>query len=75
MIIFYWQESLTQLNMKQNKKKEVFLPMLLPNVGTSLLGSLLSGKGIVRASEGILRAGDGSSIKKSLTFTTSFHKF
>ena len=49
--------------------------MLLPNVGTSLLGSLLSGKGIVRASEGILRAGDGSSIKKSLTFTTSFHKF
>ena len=75
MIIFYWQESLTQLNMKQNKKKEVFLSMLLPSVGTSLLGSLLSGKGIVRASEGILRAGDGSSIKKNLTFTTSFHKF
>ena len=75
MIIFYWQESLTQLNMKQNKKKEVFLSMLLPSVGTSLLGSLLSGKGIVRASEGILRAGYGSSIKKILTFTTSFHKF
>ena len=75
MIIFYWQESLTQLNMKQNKKKEVFLSMLLPSVGTSLLGSLLSGKGIVRASEGILRAGDGSSIKKNLTFTTSLHKF
>ena len=61
--------------MKQNKKKEVFLSMLLPNVGTSLLGSLLSGKGIVRASEGILRAVYGSSIKKSLSLTTSFHKF
>ena len=38
--------------------------MLLGTLGASLLGNLLSGKGTVRAEEGIVRAGYGSSIKK-----------
>ena len=43
-----------------------FLSMLLGTLGASLLGNLLSGKGTVRAREGIVRAGYGSSIKKML---------
>ena len=35
-----------------------FLSMLLSTLGASLLGSLLSGKGIIRAGEGVFRAGD-----------------
>ena len=38
--------------------------MLLGTLGASLLGNLLTGKGTVRAVEGIVRAGYGSSIKK-----------
>ena len=38
--------------------------MLLGTLGASLIGNLLTGKGIVRAGEGIVRAGYGSSIKK-----------
>ena len=34
--------------------------MLLGTLGASLLGNLLSGKGIVRAGKGIVRAGEGS---------------
>ena len=49
--------------------------MLLGAFGASLLGNLLSGKGIVRAGERIVRAGYGSSIKKSSSSTTSFNKF
>ena len=41
-----------------------FLSMLLGTFGASLLGNLLSGKGMMRAGEGILRAGEGSGIKK-----------
>ena len=39
-----------------------FLSMLLGTLGASLLGSLLTGKGIIRAGEGkgIVRAGEGS---------------
>ena len=37
-----------------------FLSMLLGTLGASLLGNLLSGKGIVRAGDGIVRAGEGS---------------
>ena len=40
--------------------------MLLGILGASLLGNLLSEKGTVRAGEGILRAGYGSSNKKKL---------
>ena len=50
----------------QNKTKEqkgVFLSMLLGTLGESLLGNLLTGKGLVRAGEGTIRAGYGTSIK------------
>ena len=57
------------------KQKGRFLSMLLGILGASLLGNLLSGKGTVRAEEGIVRAGYGSSIKKSSNSTTSFNKF
>ena len=39
--------------------------MLLGTLGASLLGNLLSGKGLVRAGEEIVRAGYGSSIKQN----------
>ena len=39
------------------EQKEGFLRMLLGTLGASLLGSLLTGKGTVRAGEGIIRAG------------------
>ena len=49
--------------------------MLLGTLGASLLGNLLTGKGTVRAVEGIVRAGYGSSIKKkNFNSTTSFNK-
>ena len=58
------------------EQKGGFLSMLLGTLGASLLGNLLSGKEIVRAGEGIVRAGYGSSIKtKSSNSTTSFNKF
>ena len=44
-----------------------FLSMLLGTLGASLLGDILSCKGVVRASEGTIRAGYGSkkpSLKK-----------
>ena len=34
--------------------------MLLGTLGASLLGNLLTGKGIIRAGDGIVRAGEGS---------------
>ena len=40
--------------------------MLLGTLGASLLRNLLTGKGVARAGEGMLRAGYGSSIKKKL---------
>ena len=45
----------------QNEIKEQkggFLSMLLGTLGASLLGNLLTGKGINRAGEGIVRAGE-----------------
>ena len=48
----------------ENETKEQkggFLSMLLGTLGASLLGNLLSGgKGIMRAADGIVRAGEGS---------------
>ena len=48
----------------ENETKEQkggFLSMLLGTLGASLLGNLLTGgKGIMRASDGIVRAGSGS---------------
>ena len=37
-----------------------FLGMLLGTLGASLLGDILSGKGVIRAGEGTIRAGYGS---------------
>ena len=46
--------------------------MLLGTLGASLLGNLLTGgKGIMRASDGIVRAGSGS--KKKLNSQLPFH--
>ena len=56
----------------ENETKEQrggFLSMLLSTLGTSLLGNLLSGKGLACAGEGIVRAGDGvkkTSVKNSV---------
>ena len=47
----------------QNEVKEQkggFLSMLLGTLGASLLGNLLTGKGIHRAAEVIVKAGEGN---------------
>ena len=47
----------------ENETKEQrggFLSMLLGTLGASLLGNLLTGKGIVRAGDGIVHVGSGS---------------
>ena len=51
--------------MKPKNKKEDSLVCYLGTLEASLLGNLLSGKVTVRAGEGIVRAGYGSSIKKN----------
>ena len=42
------------------KEQSGFLSMLLGTLGASLLGNLLTGKGIMRAGDGMVRAGEGS---------------
>ena len=54
------------------EQREGFLSMLLGTLGASLLGNLLSGKGMMRAGEGIVRAGERSGSKKKPKFTISF---
>ena len=44
------------------EQKSGFLSMLLGTLGASLLGNLLTGKGIHRAGEGIVRAGEGNNM-------------
>ena len=46
------------------EQRERFLSMLLGTLGASLLGNLLSGKGLACAGEGIIRAGER--VKKNL---------
>ena len=51
--------------------------MLLDTLGTSLLGNMLAGKGVIRAGEGTARVGYGSkkySLRKTFDSTTSFNK-
>ena len=50
-----------------------FLGMLFGTLGASLLGNLLTGKGIMRAGDGIVRAGSGS--KKNPKFAITFSSF
>ena len=45
--------------------------MLLGTLAASLLGNLLSGKGMMRADEGIVRAGEGSGSKKTPKFAVT----
>ena len=46
------------------EQKEGFLSMLLGTLGSSLLGNLLTGRGIYRAGKGkgIVRAGEGNNM-------------
>ena len=49
------------------EQKGGFCSMLLGTLGASLLGNMLAAKGVIRAREGIIRAGygsKGSSLKK-----------
>ena len=48
------------------------LSMFLGTLGASLLGNLLTGKGIMRAGDRIVRAGSGSKSKKKTKFTITF---
>ena len=60
----------------ENETKEQrggFLIMLLGTLGASLLGNLLTGKGIMRAGDRIVRAGSGS--KKTPKFAITFSSF
>ena len=52
----------------ENETKEQrvgFLSMLLVTLGASLLGNLSTGKGMMRADEGIVRAGEGSATSRA----------
>ena len=69
------KEVIKTVKYETKEQKGRFLSMLLGTLGASLLENLLTGKGIVRAGEAIVRAGYGSSIKKSSNSTTSFNKF
>ena len=48
-----------------------YLSMLLDTLGASLLGNLLTGKGIMRAADAMVRAGSGSKKKPKLAITFS----
>ena len=57
----------------ENETKEQsggFLSMLLGTLGASLLANLITGKGMMRAGEGIVRADEGS--KKKTKFAVAF---
>ena len=59
----------------ENETKEQrggFSSMLLGTLRASLLGNLLTGKGIMRAGDGIVRAGEESGSKKKPKFTVTF---
>ena len=62
------------INNETKKQKGGFLSMLLGTFGASLLGNLLTRKGIVRTGEEIVRAGYGSSVKKKRSNSTTFFK-
>ena len=53
------------------EQRRGFLSMLLGTLGASLLGNLLTGKGIMRAGDGIGRASEGSK-KKQTKFAITF---
>ena len=65
---------------KTTEQKGGFLEMLLGTSGASLLGDMITGKGMLRACyenkerKGMFRAGYGSSIEKFFNSTPSFNK-
>ena len=56
----------------ETKEQRGFLSMLLGTLGASLLGNLVTGKGIMRADDGIVCAGSGSK-KNQLNLLLPFH--
>ena len=54
-LVYWWQVSVKELTMKQKNKKFELLD-LLGTLGTSLLGSILSGKGVIWAAERTIKA-------------------
>ena len=54
--------------MKLENNKEDFFSMLLGTLGANLLANILTGKGINRTGEGVIRAGYGN--KKGQKATT-----
>ena len=52
-----------------------FFSMLLETLGASLIGNLLSGKGLARAGEGIVRAGEGVKKTKFAVSFSSINKY
>ena len=66
-------KGITKTNENETKEQRGgFLSMLLGTLGASLLGNLLSGKGMMRAGEGIVRAGEGNGSKRKPKFTVTF---
>ena len=72
---------ITKTIKKETKEqKRGFLSVLLGTLASTLLGNMLAGKGVLiegygsKHGEGAIRAGYGSSIKKSANSTTSFNK-
>ena len=63
------KESSKTIENETNGQRGGFLSMLLGTLGASLLGNLLTGKGMMRAGDGIVRAGEGSGSKKKKKFT------
>ena len=59
----------TSKTIKNNTKKQEggFLSMLLGTLGASLLGNLLTGKGLYRTGKGMYRTGQG--LKKKFNFS------
>ena len=64
----------TTKTIKNNTKKQEggFLSMLLGTLGASVLGNLLTGKGLYRTGKGMYRTGHG--LKKNVNSTSSFDK-
>ena len=60
-ILVYYLKGVTETVQNEVKEqKRGFLSMLLGTLGASLLGNILTGKGINRAGEGVIRAGYGN---------------
>ena len=70
-ILFFLLKGVTETFQNEVKEqKGEFLSMLLGTLGASLLGNLLTGKGIYRAGKGkgVLRAGYGRPSQNKMNF-------